>query len=428
MHDLLRLSIYRQRIRNFLCIIGALYPVLVTAQALPSSTPPLLSPVPGYAGASNDARYGRTGSTPDAEVGRDRVYRGNTPANDASFTRYGRSTATSAAVAKSAVRLARSFPAIAMTQVMLDLASDLGTIWSRKPDGWQMERPIPDNSACSPIPAYILERQGNQTCRGLDYILQTIDGVCEFASSCKSFQDQDIVQWRVRFPMGTAGPPQYLPIPDTELEPLIANSPRLPDIARDIERMPQYDQSPEASKIPWSPEKVILPQPINLPESISLRPDGSKERTRTTLRPRDDGRGGIDWERIEERDIITPPNTPANPTAVTSTVPLGTTTSPEKLPEKKFCEENPSSIGCAELDTPDEPIPKTTKNITFEPSVVFGSGQCPADKVMNLRGSNITVFDWNQACGYIASYVRPIIISLASFAAFFIVAGVRTDQ
>jgi hypothetical protein len=80
-------------------------------------------------------------------------------------------------------------------------------------------------------------------------------------------------------------------------------------------------------------------------------------------------------------------------------------------------------LGCAELDTPTAEIPRETKDITFAPEELFGTGSCPADVSMSfgtLGGLNAKVVDWTTFCG-MALPLRALVIALASIMAFFII-------
>lgn len=92
---------------------------------------------------------------------------------------------------------------------------------------------------------------------------------------------------------------------------------------------------------------------------------------------------------------------------------------------KDFCETNPDSIACQkfELDTPTGDIPKQTKTIEYQSADLgFGGGSCPSPLTQTLAsGKTITLFDWPKACDYVVTYVKPIFISLATFAALMII-------
>lgn len=84
-----------------------------------------------------------------------------------------------------------------------------------------------------------------------------------------------------------------------------------------------------------------------------------------------------------------------------------------------LCKQNPDIVACAKTDTPEEDIPKATKELTYSEDTMFsGGGSCPADKVMTLHtGQTVKVWDWQQGCSWIVTYVRPILLVVASYIA-----------
>ena len=87
--------------------------------------------------------------------------------------------------------------------------------------------------------------------------------------------------------------------------------------------------------------------------------------------------------------------------------------------ETELCKLNPDIIACAKTDSPEEEIPKSTKELTYSEDTMFsGGGSCPADKVMTLHtGQTVKVWDWQQGCSWIVTYVRPILLVVASYIA-----------
>lgn len=90
-----------------------------------------------------------------------------------------------------------------------------------------------------------------------------------------------------------------------------------------------------------------------------------------------------------------------------------------------LCDEYPDILACAkpELDTPEDEILKTSKDVSYTPDNLFGGGSCPANKTMSIGGQEMTVWDWDASCGYIQNYMRPVVLVLCAFAAFVIVSG-----
>ena len=118
--------------------------------------------------------------------------------------------------------------------------------------------------------------------------------------------------------------------------------------------------------------------------------------------------------------------TSTNPTGMTAPQsPSGTETDPKPTDEELgLCDQYPDILACAkpELDVPEGEIPRDTQTITYSPETPFGGGACPANAIFNstLTGRSYTAWDWQQTCSYTASYVRPIVLLLSTFAAFLI--------
>ena len=103
----------------------------------------------------------------------------------------------------------------------------------------------------------------------------------------------------------------------------------------------------------------------------------------------------------------------------------------DKEEEKTECEKNPDALMCQDidLDTPDVDIPKDTKNITLQEENLFGGGACPADVYFQPSGGlqQMKAWDWNQSCGYITGYVKPVLILCCTFTAFMILVPGKTE-
>lgn len=109
-----------------------------------------------------------------------------------------------------------------------------------------------------------------------------------------------------------------------------------------------------------------------------------------------------------------------NITNNTSSTVITNTTQTDDAPkeeEKDFCEKNPDALACAELDTPEEEIPRRTLEITFEPEDLgLGRGSCPADRQMVDQ-----TFSYQPTCDTLATYVYPLTIFIATFGALIII-------
>ena len=110
-----------------------------------------------------------------------------------------------------------------------------------------------------------------------------------------------------------------------------------------------------------------------------------------------------------------------------NTTNVGTSTEEtDKAPEKEkpTCEENPDSLECAELDTPEGEIPRDEIQITFQPDDLgLGGGSCPGDR--SLGGDY--VFSYAATCDMLSSYGRYLVWVLASMSALLIIFAGRSE-
>ena len=93
------------------------------------------------------------------------------------------------------------------------------------------------------------------------------------------------------------------------------------------------------------------------------------------------------------------------------------------------CAPGDTRAACAELTTePLEPIPSVTVNIgAFTPETQhFGGGRCPANVFMTFHGvnKNLKVWDWQQTCATLETYIKPLVLLMGAISAFFIVLGI----
>lgn len=90
----------------------------------------------------------------------------------------------------------------------------------------------------------------------------------------------------------------------------------------------------------------------------------------------------------------------------------------------KYCKENPKALPCSgieEVEGEGEGTGQETVTITYQAEGLFsGGGSCPANSVTRIGGQNLTIWDWAMACGFISTYVRPIVIALAFMSALMI--------
>lgn len=133
--------------------------------------------------------------------------------------------------------------------------------------------------------------------------------------------------------------------------------------------------------------------------------------------------------RVDLQPVNRPTDSPQPTDPVSEDDPNGS--DGDKPDEKSdFCLENPDVLACAkpDLDTPDGEIPRSTRDVTLNEENLFGGGSCPADVYFAPHGlQSLKIWDWNKACGYISSYLKPIVILCCTFAAFMILVPGRTE-
>jgi len=223
---------------------------------------------------------------------------------------------------------------------------------------------------------------------------------CVQTPPLKSLTQEQAVEEIIKHPMPAEVPkyiPEPLPVEMPYFEPLfiptgnpVANPKYDPSKPLSPENQPYVQPGTKvtpapAPGAPWQVDTVPVNRPTPTPEgSTEPVPDSPTEPSTDT--PREDGK--------EDRD---------------------------------FCDKNPNVLACLELDTPEGEIPKGTFNVTYAVENSWGNGSCPADKYATLAGKSVKVYDWEQTCDYVATYVRPILLLLCALGALFIVMPGRAE-
>ncbi|MDP3798884.1 MAG: virulence factor TspB C-terminal domain-related protein [Polaromonas sp.] len=183
-----------------------------------------------------------------------------------------------------------------------------------------------------------------------------------------------------------------------------------------------------------TPVSITGPAELPLGNTVQLGIDGTKttveEKATFSYFP-----GKVDISTKTKTTVETPAQTQTgvttNPDGTTSTFTItkpATTTVLEdtqaEVPkdDRDECAQYPNRVGCLEVDTPEGEIPKSTASLTYSAeNLGFGSGACPANRTATLRnGQTITVFDYTKPCEWIVNWVRPLILALSAWIAFFI--------
>ena len=133
------------------------------------------------------------------------------------------------------------------------------------------------------------------------------------------------------------------------------------------------------------------------------------------------------WQ-VDVKPVNRPTESPTG--AVDPTTEPSTTETPREdgKEDRDFCDKNPESLACTELDTPEGEIPKSTFEVSYSIENSWGSGSCPSDKYATIAGRSIKVYDWAQTCDYVATYVRPMLLVLCALGALFIVMPGRAES
>lgn len=217
----------------------------------------------------------------------------------------------------------------------------------------------------------------------------------------------------------------YVPATQQELEDAIASESGWPSGSKIGEAIREAIEQGETLPVP-APSEVTGPTSVPGPSVTTekVTRDSSGNPTGTT---------NVTNNTTYNVTYNTNTVTVTTVTTTTQTNPDGTTetTTDEEQEEepRDECEQKPDSIACAELDTPEGEVPKEAKTITYAPEEMgLGAGTCPADltmSVMSHGGQSMKVWDWAQTCNKITTYVRPLVLALASITALFLVVGYK---
>lgn len=212
----------------------------------------------------------------------------------------------------------------------------------------------------------------------------------------KTVTQEEAIEEIIKHPM-PAEVPKHIPVPLPVEQPAI--QPVFIPTGNPVAN-PKYDPSK-----PLSPENQPYVQPG----------------TKVTPAPAP----GAPWQ-VDTIPVNRPTPTPQGSTEP-STEPSTDTPREDGKEDRDFCDKNPNVLACLELDTPEGEIPKGTFNVTYAVENSWGNGSCPADKYATLAGKSVKVYDWEQTCDYVATYVRPILLLLCALGALFIVMPGRAE-
>lgn len=209
---------------------------------------------------------------------------------------------------------------------------------------------------------------------------------------------------------------QKQPIPDEILEEFAEEMPDS-DVGQLLDQLQDNDH--------FTPDL-----PADLPTEAS-GPSSAPGRTTTTTRPDGSTTTTTSSTTIsyDENNI----NITNNTTTVTrgpngEVTDTSTTTESGDTPEKPqeeptdLCKDHPDILACKKLEEPEAAdIPKRSEEISLQQGSTFSGGGCVPDLVVQVFGRSVTVLSMATPCGWITSYMRPLILLLAAMSAVFII-------
>jgi hypothetical protein len=336
------------------------------------------------------------------------------------------------AIARAAGRLA---PAAVAGAAIWGLLDDLGFI--RDADGIKRADP----AVCTVEPCYAYQTLNHST----GSVLQTFASFDQACADRTNFYQQGgscvagaTNFWNYVLPGGytytsiirrvstaPAAEPSYLPSSVDELADAIASESGWPSGSSIGDAIREAIEQGETLPVP-QPTQITGP---------ATAPGPSVTTQKTTTDAQGNPTGVTNVTNNTTYHFNYGPNTVTTTTVTTTntTNPDGTTetTTEEEQEEEPRdpCEDKPDALSCAELDTPEGEVPREDKTITYAPEEMgLGAGSCPADltmSVMSRGGQSMKVWDWAQTCAKITTYVRPLVLTLASITALFLVVGYK---
>jgi hypothetical protein len=205
----------------------------------------------------------------------------------------------------------------------------------------------------------------------------------------------------------------YQPSTVTELSNAIGAKTDWPNNSKVTELLEQIVKN-TTQAIPLQIPSVSGPTSIVGTPTVTTKADGSKTTTTKTTNL------GYYGPRVDTTETVVESATSIG--GVTTTT--STTTKPAET--DAACATNANGAGCSstDYDTPNDEIPKATKNVSFNAeNLGFGGGSCPSNVVMTPANmaAPITVINWADNCQKITTYAKPMILAMALFAAMMII-------
>lgn len=242
---------------------------------------------------------------------------------------------------------------------------------------------------------------GGTTC----YTINCYNGNCN--ASQYGYSEKTILQ-RERAPSSAS----WLPSSMDDIAPYMDPTTRDPRVISEILNKGGDIQLPAPT--------VTGPSSIQGPEKSTNNPDGTRTVEKTVYNFTTNNNQITNTSNVTTTTIYAPDNS-----VVSTTTQTQTPTDEDQKPSE--CDKDSKGAACANMDVPEDKIPKSEKTVTYAPeNLGFGSGQCPAPiGWSDSLGSH--QIDLASYCNMLTTWVKPVVIALALMLAFFIVAPIKGD-
>jgi hypothetical protein len=120
-------------------------------------------------------------------------------------------------------------------------------------------------------------------------------------------------------------------------------------------------------------------------------------------------------------------STPGGTVTTATTVVTNKTAEPASDPVDT-CAKYPDTLGCANVDSPQVEVPKSTANVSFSADDLgLGAGSCPSPISVTAGGVTRTI-SYQAMCDLATNILRPVLLAAAAMMAYFIAAaGIKGD-
>lgn len=306
--------------------------------------------------------------------------------------------------------------------------------WSSAGTQWYHDWETPCNQRIASIDA----SDTTSTLSGVQsFSLSGTTGYCTYTrtatSTGQTYQNSTTITARAQ----TSSPPPLTPAPVSvaAVETLLASKARTAaEIEQLLSELAQYPEvTPDPADItridPASPGQPIKSTSTKS-TSTTTNPDGSKTtQTKTCeIKGTVKATNTLALSEVCVTDTVT--TSPSGDVTGTSTTSTESDDPDAAAPQEEddFCSSLVGKLVCADMDTPDDEVPKRDETVSYEQEDLgFGSGQCPPPYTWSDSAGSHEI-DLTPYCDKLESVVKPLVILLAMLSALFIVAPGKTED